>query len=164
MLRNSPIMRKAIKISSVILISAALAAAMGLYLVSQLGVSDEKFGIYLLKNNEQVISDNDIVWYDKTSYKIKLTDETVQRISSLEVPVTGIPFMARIGSQEIYNGSFWVSFSSLSYSGIVIDTFRIQNNTISVDLGYPSSQFFEGADYRNDPRILDHFRKLGKLK
>ena len=45
MLKNNPIMRKAIKISSVILIFAALAAAMGLYLVGQLRVSDEKFGI-----------------------------------------------------------------------------------------------------------------------
>ena len=38
-------MRKAIKISLVILIFAALAAAMGLYLVGQLRVADEKFGI-----------------------------------------------------------------------------------------------------------------------
>ena len=75
-----------------------------------------------MENNELVISDNEIVWYDKTSYQIKLTEEGVKRISLLEVSVTGSPFVARIDGEEIYTGSFWVSFSSLSYSGIVIDS------------------------------------------
>ena len=157
-------MRKAIKVSLIILIFAILVVAAGLYLIDRSGVSSEEFGIYLLENNERVISDNEIVWYDKISYQIKLTEEAAKKISSLEVPVAGSPFVAKIDSKVIYTGSFWGSFSSLSYSGIVIDALRIQNNTISVDLGYPSSQFFEGDDNRNDPRILDHFQKLGKLR
>jgi hypothetical protein len=164
MMRSSPIVRKAIKVTLIILIFAVLVVAAGLYLIDRSRVSSEEFGIYILENNELVISDNEIVWYDKTSYQIKLTEEAAKKISSLEVPVAGIPFAARIDGEEIYTGSFWVSFSSLSYSGIVMDALRIQNNTISIDLGYPSSQFFEGVDNRNDPRILDHFQKLGKLR
>jgi hypothetical protein len=164
MLRISPIVRKAIKVTLIILIFAILIVATGLYLMDRSGVSSEEFGIYLLESNELFISDNEIVWYDKTSFQFKLTEEGTKKISSLEVPVAGSLFAARIDGEEIYTGSFWVSFSSLSYSGIVIDALRIQNNTIRIDLGYPSSQFFEGVDNRNDPRIIDHFQKLGKLK
>ena len=164
MMRNSPIVKKVIKVSVIILIFTILAVAAGLYLIDLSRVSSEEFGIYILENNEPVISDNEIVWYNKTSYQIKLTEEAAKKISTLEIPVTGIPFSARIDGEEIYTGSFWVSFSSLSYSGIVVDALRIQNNTISIDLGYPSSQFFEGVDNRNDPRLLDHFEKLGKLR
>jgi len=156
--------RNTIKVSLILLIFVILVVAIGLYLIYRSGVSSEEFGIYLLENNELVISDNEIVWYDKTSYQIKMTEEGIKKISSLEVSVTGNPFVARIDGQEIYTGSFWVSFSSLSYSGIVIDSLRIQNNTLRIDLGYPSSQFFEGVDNRNDPRILDHFQKLSKLR
>ena len=164
MLRISPIVRKAIKVTLIILIFAILIVATGLYLMDRSGVSSEEFGIYLLESNELFISDNEIVWYDKTSFRFKLTEEGTKKISSLEVPVAGSLFVARIDGEEIYTGSFWVSFSSLSYSGIVIDALKIQNNTISIDLGYPSSQFFEGVDNRNHPRIIDHFQKLGKLK
>ena len=163
MLRSNLIVRNAIKLILTILIVTILIVAMGLYLIDLPGVSSEEFGIYLLKNNELLISDNEIMWYDKTNYQIKLTEEAAKKISSLEVPVSGSQFAVRIDDKEIYTGSFWVSFSSLSYSGIVMDTLRIQNNTISIDLGYPSSQFFKGLDKRNDPRIFDHFQKLGKL-
>ena len=158
------IMRKAIKLTLIILIFAILIVMARLYLIDQPEVSSEEFGIYLLENNELVISDDEILWYNKTSYQIKLTEEGTKKISSLNIPVTGSLFMAKIDSEEIYTGSFCVSFSSLSYSGIVIDALRIQNNTLSIDLGYPSPQFFKGIYNRNDSRIIDHFQKLGKMK
>ena len=164
MLRSCLIVKNVIKLFLIILIFAIPVVATGLYFFDHFRVSGEEFGIYLLENNELVILDNEIVWYDKTNYQIKLTEEAAKKISSLEVPVSGSPFVVRIDDEEIYTGSFWVSFSSLSYSGIVMDTLRIHNNTISIDLGYPSSQFFESVDNRNDQRILDHFQQLGKLK
>lgn len=157
-------MKKLIKTTLVILVIGVVIATGAFYLTSQLRGSTERFGIYLLKNNEQVLSDEEIVWYDETSFEIKLTNEGAKKIEALKVPVAGSPFVIKIDGKEIYDGSFWVSFSSLSYSGIVIDTLRIQNNTISIDLGYPSEGFFEGVDPRNDSRILDYFQKLGKLK
>lgn len=157
-------MKKIIKTTLVILVIAVVVVTGIFYFTNHLRGSTERFGIYLLKNDELVISDEEIMWYDKNSYEIKLTDEGAKKIEALKVPVTGSPFVIKINGKEIYDGSFWVSFSSLSYSGIVIDTLRNQNNTISIDLGYPSSGFFEGVDPRNDPRILDHFQKLGKLK
>jgi len=67
-------------------------------------VSSRKFAIYLLKSNELVISDEDIVWYDENSYEMKLTDEGAGKIQALKVGVYGEPFSIRIGNEEIYDG------------------------------------------------------------
>ena len=83
----------------------------------------------------------------------------------MESVTYGEPFVVKIGNQEIYDGCFWTPISSVSYGGIVIETLvNMTDNTIKLEKGYPSSDFFEGIDPRNDPRILDHFQKLGKLK
>jgi len=159
--------KKTIKATLVILLLAVVVAAGIFYFTSQLRGSTETFGIYLLKNNELVISDEEIIWYDKNSYEINLTAEGIERIQMLKVEsVTyGEPFVVRIGNQEIYKGSFWTPISSVSYPGIVIETLvNMTDNTIKLEKGYPSSDFFEGVDPRNDQRILDHFQKLGKLK
>lgn len=160
-------MKKIIKATLVILVIAVVVVTGIFYFTSQLRGSTERFGIYLSKNNELVISDEDIVWYDKDSYEIKLTDEGIKRIQTLKVEsvVYGEPFVVKIGNQEIYDGSFWTPMSSVSYSRIVIETLvNTTDNTIKLEKGYPSSDFFEGIDARNDPRILDHFQKIGKLK
>jgi len=154
-----------IKTTLVILTIAVVLVTGIFYFAGQLGGSTERFGVYLLKNNELVISDDEIVWYDKNSYEIKLTDEGIERIQALEVGSHGEPFVVKIGDQEIYEGSFWTPISSVSYHGIFIETLvNTTDHTIRLEKGYPSSDFFEGIDLRNDPRILDHFQKLGKLK
>jgi hypothetical protein len=58
-----------------------------------------KFGIFLLKNNELVISDKDIVWYDRNSYEVKLTDESIKKIQALKVGVYGEPFVIKINDE-----------------------------------------------------------------
>ena len=126
-------------------------------------ISKEGFGIYLLENNQLVISDKDIMSYNKNSHEIKLTEEGVEKIKALKVPVSGRPFVVKLNGEEIYNGSFWSPISSIPYSGIVIDTLIIQNNTITIEKGYPTSEFFEGIDPRNHSEIFDYFQKVGKL-
>ena len=159
-------MKKPIKTSVVVLVIAVLAVVGGFYFINQLKASvNEKFGIYLTKNNELVISDDEIVWYNKSSHEIKLTEEGVKKIQALKVvDVTyGEPFVLKIGDQEIYNGSFWTPISSVSYQGIAIETyFYTSENTIKLQNGYPAG-WLQGEDPRNDPRIFDHFQELGKL-
>ena len=162
---GSYFVKRTIKTTLVILAIAVVVVAAIFYFTSQLSGSMERFGIYLLKNNELVISDEEIVWYDKNSYEIKLTDEGIEKIRTLKVGSYGEPFVVKIGNQEIYDGSFWTPISSVPCHGIVIETLvNTTDNTIKLEKGYPSSDFFEGIDPRNDPRILDHFQKLGKLK
>ncbi len=123
-----------------------------------------KFGIFLLKNNELVISDKDIVWYDRNSYEVKLTDEGIKKIQALKVGVYGEPFVIKINDEEIYNGSFWAPISSIPYHGVVIEIpVNTNDNTIKLEKGYPP-EYFQGAGPRGDPRIIDYFQKIGKLK
>jgi hypothetical protein len=133
----------------------------GLFLLNQ--EPHGGFGIYVSGNNQLIISDRDIVWYNWTSHEIKLTAEGVGKIEALKVPMSGTPFVIKLNDKEIYNGSFWVSISSISYSGIVINTLEIQNNIVKIEKGYPSSGFFKGTDPRNNSEIFDYFQKIGKL-
>lgn len=159
-------LRPSDKIISIVLVLTfiGVAAVVGWFIIShQSQVSKESFGIYLLEDNKLVISDEDIVWYNKTSHEIKLTQYGVEKIRAIEVPVSGRPFVIKLSDKEIYNGSFWASFSSMSYSGIVIDVLKIQNNIIKIEKGYPTPEFFEGKDPRNNSEIFDYFQKIGKL-
>jgi hypothetical protein len=157
MVRN---MEKRIKIGLSIFIIGIMVIAGGLYLINQ--VQSGKFGIYLLKNNELVISDEDIVWYENKSYDIKLTDKGARKIQTLQVGVYGEPFSIKIGNEEIYNGSFWTPISSISYHGIVIETL-VDDNTIQLEKGYQPNSY-KGIDPRADTRIDNYFRKIGKLR
>ncbi|MDH5362400.1 MAG: hypothetical protein OEW84_03705 [Aigarchaeota archaeon] len=147
------------------ILSVGIAVVGGWFVLSsRLQTSNEGFGIYLLENNELVISDKDIASYNKTSHEIKLNEEGVRKIEALsyEVPVYGKPFVVKLNDRQIYNGSFWSPISSVAASGIVIDTF-VQHNTIRIEAGYPSSEFFKGIDPRNNSEIFEFFRGVGKL-
>jgi hypothetical protein len=121
------------------------------------------FGIYLLENNKLVISDEDIVWYNRTSHEIKLTEVGANKIQRLQVSLYGKPFVVKINGEEICNGSFVTPISSIPPppSEVVIETL-VQNNAIKIQKGYPPSQF--GAeDPRNNPKIFDYFQNIKKL-
>jgi hypothetical protein len=121
------------------------------------------FGIYLLENNKLVISEEDIVWYNRTSHEIKLTELGVKKIEGLQVSVYGSPFVIKINGEKIYNGSFVTPISPISSppSEVVIVTL-VQNNVINIQMGYPPSQF-EAEDPRNNPKIFDYFQNIKKL-
>ena len=144
---------------------AAIGVAAGWYCLSiQLEATNSEFGIYLLKTGELVISDEDIVWYCKNSHNVELTDEGARKISALKVGVYGEPFVIKLGDMEIYSGSFWSPISSVPYAGIAIEAYFCSNdNVVRLEKGYPPSSF-QDVDPRDDPRIFDHFRRIGKLK
>lgn len=144
-------------ISVVILLTGVI--FVGLWFSS---TSKEKFGIYLQRNNELVIADEDIVWYNASDHRIKLTLKGAEKISSLRVGVHGELFTIKIGKTEIYEGAFWTPISSVGYHGIIIEKPMDQTDTIQLQCGYPSS--YGDTDPRNDPRIVSYFQKIGKLK
>jgi hypothetical protein len=126
-------------------------------------MSNGRFGIFLLDTDEVVISGEDIVSYAKSVHEVKLTEEGATKIEqlSLKVPVDGTKFVIKINGQEIYRGWFWSPVSSISCSGVVIETL-VRNNTIRIETGYPSFHF-QGEDPRNNPDLLNYFQVVGKL-
>jgi hypothetical protein len=131
------------------------------FILSIMKPSEKGFGIYLQESGELVISDLEIVSYNKTSHEIKLTDAGVERIEGLQVPLNGAGFVIRVEGEEIYRGAFWSPISSLPYHGVVIETL-VTNNSVKIEAGYPSSQF-QGEDPRDNPKVLDYLEKVGKL-
>jgi hypothetical protein len=133
----------------------------GLFISSQ--KSQGKFGIYLLQNDQLVITDEDMVWYNKTSYQMRLTEDGLSKLEALTVPVHGVPFVAKLSGEEVYNGSFWTPISSVPYNGLVIEILRDNNTIVEIQRGYPSSEFFAGTDPRNNSELLEYFQEIGKL-
>jgi len=130
-------------------------------LLSVMRPSGGGFGIYLLESGELVISDIEIVSYNKTSHEIKLTDTGAAKIEGIHVPLNGTDFVIKLEGEEIYRGAFWSPISSIPYHGATIET-HVTDNTVKIQAGYPSSQF-QGEDPRDNLKIFDYLSKLGKL-
>jgi len=142
---------------------------------------DEPFALYLMEGeippgeispgsalvlmDKPLITVDDIVEYDAETHQIRLTENGLSKISQIQVPVNGKAFVIYVNGEMIYQGAFWVSFSSLSYDGVVIDPLltTVENPVIQISLGYPGVSFFTGDDPRSDPRILEGLEKSGKL-
>jgi hypothetical protein len=124
----------------------------------------EGFGIFFTENNELVISEKEIIFYNTSSHEIILTEEGSRRIKnlSLNLPMDGKSFVLRINDKEIYRGWFWSPISSIPCSEIVIQT-NVRDNTIQIITGYPQSNF-QGEDPRNNPTLLNYFMSIGKLE
>lgn len=127
--------------------------------------SEEGFGIYLVHTGELVMSNEDIISYNKNSHEIKLNEEGIIKFKNLDLYKK--PFVIKINGNDIYNGSFWSSISSMSFSGVVIMDVLItqhgSSDTIRIETGYPGSDFFKGSDPRNNQEILGYFQEAGKL-
>jgi hypothetical protein len=145
---------------------------------------DDGFAIYLLARNipatelaqidinrvnletKPIISNDDIISYDKTNHIIELTQAAYTRMQQeFPIPVNGTPFVVCVGNERIYTGAFWTPISSISYDGVVImQPFDVKDTTIQITLGYPGSEFFTGTDPRADSRIMKALEEDHKIK
>jgi hypothetical protein len=140
------------------------------------------FSFYLLKNDipvsqitsqsslepadKPIIGLNDIVTYHKDTHEIELTAEAYRRVMELQVPVSGKAFVACLDRRPVYWGAFWTPISSVAFNGVTIMKPLLGQNqsTIQISPGYPSEQFFQAPDPRNNQDIFDALQKAGKLK
>jgi hypothetical protein len=141
----------------------------------------EGFAIYLTKEDippakmealshvdiadQPIISIGDIITYNAQTHELKLTDTAFERISQLEVPVRGKSFMVCIDKEPIYWGAFWTPISSMSFDGVTIwkPLSSQELKIITLELGYPSSSFYEGEDPRNNAKVMKSLDQAGKL-
>jgi len=141
----------------------------------------EGFAIYLAKDDipplqmealshvditdQPIISMNDVITYNAQTHEIKLTANAFNRIFQLEVPVEGKSFMVCVNKGPMYWGAFWTPISSISFDGVTI--WKPYNSQelpiITLELGYPSSDFYGGEDPRNNAEILKSLEQAGKL-
>lgn len=134
----------------------------GLWLISK-PQKTEGFGIFLIENDELVISEKEIVVYNGSSHEIKLTEEGTKRIEDLSprLLLDGTRFVLRIKGEDIYQGWFWSPISSLPCSEVVIQTL-VRDNTLQIEAGYPHS-YFQGEDPRSNSQVFNYFASIAKL-
>jgi hypothetical protein len=140
-------------------------ASFKIYLVKDT-VSSEvlKEDLNKLKLEEQpLLTDKNISEYVWKTHQIKLVkDDELNKVLdeklNMKVPVSGKPFVVVCNGERIYCGVFWTKLSSLFYP---------ECPTIISD--YSDRDYFEISfegknDIRNDKRIYETLKKLGKLK
>lgn len=112
-----------------------------------------------------VISMKDIITYNAQTHELKLTTSAFERISQLDVPVRGKSFVVCVDRNPIYWGAFWTPISSISFDGVTIwkPLSLEEPHVITLELGYPSSSFYEGEDPRNNPEVMRSLERAGKL-
>jgi hypothetical protein len=122
---------------------------------------------YVNVAEKPLIAMEDVIAYDAGTHSIKLTADAYERISRLEVPVRGKSFVVCVDKNPIYWGAFWTPISSVSFDGVIIMkplAAEANDNTISIDLGYPAPQFFQDGDPRDNTLVMESMRQAGKLK
>jgi len=134
------------------------------------------FGIY--QGQMLIISEEDIIDYNRTRHEIRLTPEGLMKLRSripyeeekgeLVPKLGGLylkPFTVRLNGQEIYSGTFWSSASSQSNDGVVLlDVLSIlSQDRIKLQAGYPSKEYFKGADPRDNTQLMNYLEGKSKL-
>jgi hypothetical protein len=141
----------------------------------------EGFAIYLTKEDippnqmealshveiadQPIIAMEDIITYDAQTHELELTETAFERLSQMEVPVTGKSFLVCLDKGPIYWGAFWTPISSLSFDGVTIwkPLMTQEPQVIKLELGYPASSFYSGEDPRNNAEIMKSLEEAGKL-
>jgi hypothetical protein len=113
--------------------------------------------------SEPLLATDDIVFYDRDTHEVLLSQEACERIEHTEVTTAGRPFVVCVGQERIYGGAIWPMFSSYSFDGVVIEVPLMGKRSVQFRRGYPSPQFFRGPDRRGDARILNALERFGKL-
>jgi len=116
--------------------------------------------------DQPVITIDDIVSYRQETHEIELTADAYERVNNLDIPTSGMAFVACVDSQPIYWGAFWAPFSSQSFDGVIIliPPFSPDGHFIQIELGYPAPSLYSGEDPRSDPEILQSLEQAGKLR
>lgn len=140
--------------------------AMVLVLLAACNPTPQEFAIYLTQHPETpVISMEDIVSYTWATHEIRLTEAAFARVMALQVPVRGLPFVARVDGKQVYAGALWTPLSSMSFDGVtILLPLGSQDPVIRIELGYPGSDSFTGADPRFNPQVRRVLERAGKLR
>ena len=112
-----------------------------------------------------LINYSEIKSYNSKTYTFEFTENGRITIGNMEHSVRGIPFAVVADNELIYTAYFWPAYSSLSCDWVTMDPLHVDfTGEGFVSVGYPGpSPSFNIPDKRNDPRILEIFRKDHKL-
>jgi hypothetical protein len=144
-------------------------------------IPEGRFQITLKTTGEVVLDDTHLELYEVDSLKhilhfntagLQIIRSYIKWDSTQNPPTPNIKelylkdFTAKFEGKELYSGKFFSLISSMSYNGFVIlDMLLITStNFLTIEMGYPSSGFYQGSDVRNNSALFNYLTSLGKFK
>jgi len=125
------------------------------------------FALWAL-DGRTVLDEDDVVAYSWATHTLTLRPGVVGRIQRawLGELATGAPFAVVAGGEVCYEGVLTSSLSSCPQSGAVIDVAPPEGpgDRLTLALGYPTPDYFQGPDPRGDERVHRALQALGKLE
>ena len=122
------------------------------------------------------LTDADILSYCWTNHSMSLATNAIAKLpSTRDVGTGGKAFVIVVNGERCYRGAFWCSASSISHFNPVILTDHYDANSIILHRMYPTLDgrgpcevISDGKksivpDPRDDDRLREAFRRLGKL-
>jgi hypothetical protein len=108
---------------------------------------------------------SDLLNYNSKEYYFRITASAGETIREMPHSVFGTAFAVTADKEVIYTGYFIPSFSSCICQCTVIDPLMTTSGKMHVNLGYPGPiEDVVIPDHRNDTRILEIFRRDGRLE
>jgi hypothetical protein len=127
-----------------------------------------EFAIILTLDNNKVVSDSDIRYYNVTSHEFTLTSECAERLKLMGWRLAG-NFTIVVNGEVELRGIFVPPITSRSYpSGQVVIMYpgfelnSMSYRKIKIQMGYPWDQLV-AIDPRDNPKIAEYFDGSGKL-
>jgi hypothetical protein len=127
-----------------------------------------ELAIILALDNNKVVSDSDILYYNVTSHEFTLTSECAERLKPMGWRLAG-NFTLVVNAEVELRGIFVPPITSRSYPSnqvvIIYPTFDFSSNNyrvMKIQMGYPWDQPVS-LDPRDNPRITEYFDLSGKL-
>ncbi len=127
----------------------------------------------LKPNGTPFIAEKEIWYYQKETHEFRIDYIASKRLKELNNQGGTKSFAVFVGKEAIYVGAFWKSILSQSFDGIIIDTYKAVGNqpyysnsdfpVLTLEPGYPSTEYFKGTDLRSDARIFKSLEEAGKL-
>jgi len=107
----------------------------------------------------------DLLAYKPDKHTFIVSNRARSAVLQLDHSLYGTPFAVKANDSLVYTGYFWPGYSSASCNWIVIDPIMLDmTNEMKVNLGYPGPmEEHPIPDKRNDPRILQIFKRDHKL-
>lgn len=115
---------------------------------------------------QPLLTDNDIIEYRWVSHELVLSEQGLKKIQSINKhDMSGTLFVVMADGVRCYQGSFWMGILSVSYPFPVILLDDVTHpKGFTIDRAYPSAEFAKGKDPRDDIRVFNALKKVGKVK
>ena len=139
-----------------------------LFLIEEFEKSNQMFQIdenSVITESSPLLNYEDFLSYEPSTFTYEISNHGQTKIKNLNHSVHGIAFAMKANDELIFTGYFWPAYSSMSCDWLTVDPLAIEyRGKGAVSLGYPGPHpGFTIPDKRNDPRILEIFRRDHKL-